>query len=252
MVNQRTCQTSHQELLVAATDISPAPSQVDTPRPPRRRITSRLSSGHVLVIVAALLAAVANYAVLRGGETEVVVMVAAADIPAGSVITADHLRPAVVGSELGALDQLVTRDDVGHLDGRVAAVAIPAGAPLRQSDLVPASSPGAGERRISIPIERDRAVGGAIVPEDRIDVIRVVEGEASYLVSGARVLAVADASDAGLGSMSGFHVTIAVDADTALCLASAIESGGLTVVLSTGQEPVPVTPCDRGARVAVP
>ena len=226
---------------MTATDIQSA----DTPAEPlprrRRSLRSRVSSGHVLTVVAALLAAIANVAVLRGGAAEVVVMVAAREIPAGATVAADDLRQ--MSLEGGALDQLLTREDLAALDGMVAAVTIPAGAPLRRSDLTEPAASGVHGRRISIPVDRQRAVGGDIDPEDRIDVIRVVDGRASYLVSGARVLAVSDETNVGIGSLGGFHVTIAVDADTALCLASAIDAGGLTVVLSTGQQPVATAPC---------
>ncbi|MDX1659739.1 MAG: hypothetical protein R3343_13030, partial [Nitriliruptorales bacterium] len=160
-----------------------------------------------------------------------------------ATVAADDLREASLDG--GGLDQRVTREELAELDGMVAAVTIPAGAPLRDSDLTAPAASGVDGRRISIPVERQRAVGGDIDPEDRIDVIRVVDGQAEYLVSGARVLAVSDETNVGIGSLGGFHVTIAVDADTALCLASAIDAGGLTVVLSTGQEPVPTAPCQE-------
>lgn len=230
---------------MAATDVTSPPT---SPLPPRRRpVTSRVSSGHVLTVAAALLAAVLNFAVLRGGDGEVPVVVATADIPAGAALDAADFRTVPGRLDPTAMDGLLAADQLSHLDGHVAAVPIPAGAPVRRADIVEASSADLGGRRISIPVERDHAVGGRIAPEDRIDVIRVLDGVATYLVSGARVLDVADGTTPGFGALGEFHVTIAVDAETALCLASAIDAGGLTVVLSTGQEPVAVTPCGDGS-----
>ncbi|MDX1619394.1 MAG: Flp pilus assembly protein CpaB [Nitriliruptorales bacterium] len=228
---------------MAATDISSAPPATPPAPRPRRRWATRISSGHVITLVAALLAAIANFAVLRGDGAEIGVLVASRDIAVGTAITDAHVRVSPVASGSEVVGRLLTGDDLARLEGRVAAVAIPAGSPLRSSDVADPAAAESGQRRMSIPLDRERAVGGDIQPEDRVDVIQVVDGQATYLVSGARVLAVSDESATAIGSMGGFHVTIAVDADTALCLASAIDSGSLTVVLSTGQDPVPTAPC---------
>lgn len=236
---------------MAATDVTAPPAK--TPARSRRRLSGRVSSGHVLTVVAALLAAILNFAVVRGAGGASPIVVAAADIPAGTTLDASSLRLVPAELDGSTMSNLVPADELASLDGRMTLVPIPAGAPIRRADLADPGVAGDG-RRIALPVDRERAVGGAIRPEDRIDVIRVVEGEASYLVSGARVLSVSDGTTSGFATLGGFHVTIVVDAATALCLASAIDSGGLTIVLSTGQEPVPTTPCESGAddRAALP
>lgn len=234
---------------VTATETGPAVDArgVPTGGPRRRRrprVAPRLSLGHAVMLLAGLLAATANLVVLRNAQATVPIVVARTPIAAGAPVTAELLE--VVEGRLAAdiRRQLLAPASLdGGLDGQVAAVAIPAGVPVRLADLRDAASTEAGARRISLPVPRERAVGGRIRPEDRVDVIRVVDGDAHYVVSGARVLDVADDSAAALGGLSAFSVTIAVDAEVALCLAEAMDTGQLTILLSTGQEPIPVEPC---------
>ncbi|MBW3620931.1 MAG: hypothetical protein KY461_11845 [Actinobacteria bacterium] len=233
---------------MTATDVGIPPREGATASPPRasrRRIGSRLSTGHVVMIVAGLVAAMANLAVVRAGSATVPVVVARADIPIGVAVTPDLLRTVDARLDADVLATLVTPASVrtGALEGHVTATPVRAGSPLRLTDLRPAATGEPGLRRIAIPVRPEAAVGGAIEVDDRIDVIQVVDGEPRYLVSNARVLARAERTGTALGAVTGFHVTIGVDAETALCLAAAIESGGLTLVLSTGQEPVSVSPC---------
>ncbi len=224
------------------------------PAPPRRPLGSRLSTAHVVMILAGLLAALANVALIRSSDDTVPILVARDDIAIGATVTADMLRPADARLDDAVLATLVSgRDlDAGVLEGTVTTAFVPAGSPLRRADLRATATDEPGLRRIAIPLREELAVGGAIGVDDRIDVIQVVDGVARYLVAGARVLAVSDGSGAALGAVSSFHVTIGVDPDAALCLAAAIDAGGLSVVLSTGQEPVPTTPCTTPAAPAEP
>jgi Flp pilus assembly protein CpaB len=232
---------------MTATDVT-IPARPD-PRPPerprRRRVTSRLSAGHVVMIVAGLMAALANLAVIRSGSETVPVLVAREDIPLGATVTADQLRTVDARLDAGVLATLVLPGDVaaGGLDGQVTATTIPAGSPVRRTDLRPAATSEPGLRRMAVPVRREAAVGGALAVDDRIDVIQVVDGIPRYVVADARVLAVPESGTGALGATGSFYVTIGVDTDTALCLSAAIEAGGLTIVLSTGQEPVATEPC---------
>lgn len=232
---------------MTATDapVVQAPATPATHRAPRRRPHRRPSAGHVLMILAGLVAGVANFAVLRASSDTVTVLAAREDIAIGTPITAALLQPVdvrVAGATLELLLRPGAVTDAG-LSGQVAAVGVPAGALLRTSDLRAAASGEDGLRRMSIPLKRERAVGGAIGPDDRVDVIRVADGVATYLVTDARVLAVGAGTAGGLGAGAAFHVTVAVDAETALCVAAAIATGELSVTLSTGAAPVPADGC---------
>lgn len=228
---------------MTATDV-PTRRSAESPRarPPRRSITSRLAAGHVVMIGAALLAAVANIALIRAADDSVPILVLAADATAGTAAEDLPLRPADARLDAAALSTLVLPDDRAELAGRVLAGDVRAGAPLRWTDLPQRAAPD-GLRRMSLPLLRERAVGGDIARGDAVDVIQVVDGDARYVVAGAEVLDVAAEADTSLGGLASFHISIGVDPQTALCLARAIDAGQLTVVLSTGQEVVVAEPC---------
>lgn len=229
---------------MAATDVS-VPRAAEPHRPGRRSrrpVTSRVAAGHVVMVAAALLAAVANIAVIRSAEDTVPILVLADDAVAGTPADQLRLRPAEVDLETASLATLVLPDDRAGLAGRVLAADVAAGAPLRWSDVPERAAPD-GLRRMSLPLLREQAVGGAIVRGDRVDVIQVAEGDARFVVAGAEVLDVAAEADTTLGGLATFYISIAVDPETALCLARAIDAGQLTVVLATGQDTVDAAPC---------
>lgn len=223
-----------------------ARSPVRSGRPaPRRWWRGRLSTGHIVVAVAGLLAALANFAVLRAASGTTTVLAASTAIPAGADLGPAMVEPVELGVGDAEPGQFVRPDSLTSANAgeRVAAVTIPEGALLRTADLRDAAATEPGWRRMAVPLARERAVGGALQPEDRIDLIAVTDGQPAYLVSGARVLAVSEAGSGGLSVGGDVTITIAVGADTALCVAEALARGELTAVLSTGQEPVATTSC---------
>lgn len=197
------------------------------------------------MVFAGLVALIANLALVRSGSETVTMLVARDDIAIGSTVGPEMLRSVEVRVDDHVLTTLVRPEAVraGFLGGRVTATPVAAGSPLRLTDLRPAATEEPGWRRIAIPLRKESAVGGAIAVDDRVDVIQVIDGTPRYVVADARVLAVPEPTGTALGATSGFYVTIGVDAATALCLSAAIESGGLTMVLSTGQPPVATEPC---------
>jgi hypothetical protein len=74
------------------------------------------------------------------------------------------------------------------------------------------------------------------VAGDLVDVIVVRDGIARYVTTGAEVIAAGD-SGSGVGTRSGFTITLRVDAPTSLRLAAALNGGALEIVRSTGAEP---------------
>lgn len=200
----------------------------------RRRITRPVSSAHLLMVVAGILAAVANVALLRGADARTTVAVLARDVVPGTPLDAVELRWQDVPADDAVTALLLTRDRLDEVAGQVVTTALAAGTALRRSDLAPAAAPG-GLRAMSLPVDPAHAVGGQLTVGDRVDVIAVTDDEPRYVVAGAAVLAVGTsgggALDLGAGS---FSLTIAVDADTALDLATALAGEGLEVVRSTG------------------
>jgi Flp pilus assembly protein CpaB len=98
-------------------------------------------------------------------------------------------------------------------------------------------------RVMSIPLESWQAADGAIEVGDQVDVIVTTKDTASrYVLTAAAVVGRSSGSDGG-GLVGGVRssdlvITVEVDSTQALDLAAAIESGTITVVRSTGAEPV--------------
>ncbi len=224
---------------------------VDGAAAPRRPLHTRLSTGHLLVVLAAVLAAVANYAVLRAQADTVTVLVATDEVPAGTSAADLPLRTTELRADDDVLATLVTPDRRGELDGMIATTSIGAGTPLRWADLQPRAADG-DLRRMSLPVPVEHAVGGDLAVGDRVDVVHVVDGTARFVVSGAEVLAVARRDATALGGLGRFHLTIAVDAEQALCLAEAVDDGRVDVLLATGQEPVEAAGCSRPVEAGPP
>ena len=88
---------------------------------------------------------------------------------------------------------------------------------------------------MSIPIDPDDAVGGKIAEADLVDIIHVEDGVARYVAVAVSVLAVAENND-GFASSNSFYVTVAVDAELALKISSALDSGTVRLVRSTGAD----------------
>lgn len=201
------------------------------PRPPRRTPRARLSGAHWAMIAAALVALVANLAVLAPSGEVVRVWVAARDLVPGALVTSADLRLESVGVD-ALLPGLLREADLE--DGeQVLAAPIRAGEPLRRSDLALATT--RGVRHMSLPIDPQHAVGGTVVAGDRIDLVRVENGTAAWFLTGLRVVEVSDAGS-GLGATLHHHLVLEVSAAEALCLAEAIATGGIDVVRSTSDD----------------
>jgi Flp pilus assembly protein CpaB len=223
---------------VAQTRQLAATPVVEAARAQRAGLGSRLSAGHVVMIVAGILAFVATAGVLRSRDATVPVAVAARDIPPGAVVDRGAVRsvPLSQKSPLVAAVLGPTALDGQHM---VAARLIRAGEPLRRSDV--RTGAGDGLRAMSVSVNRDHAAGGELVVGDRVDVIQASPTGATYVVRDAEVLAVppkGNNSGLGLGNgASNYYVTVAVDGDAALRLAAAIQGGKVEVLRSNGAAP---------------
>lgn len=215
------------------TDVIDAPHDAPTPRAElpiqRRSLRSRVSRGHVLAVLAAMVAGGLNIAVLSADDDRVEVLTAATDLRPGTTVDTATTQTVRLGADPAALDQLITASALG--DGLIVTAAVPEGALLTAQSVAPRSA-GTAPRAMSIPLDVTHAVGGDLRAGDLIDVIAVGD-ESRYLLQGARVLADPGTEVGGLGGGGAFHVTIAVDADSALQLAEAL-SGTVHVVRTTG------------------
>ena len=218
----------------------------------RRPLRTRLASGHLLMIVAGVLAFVLSANALRSRDATVEVVVANADMAPGTMVDPAATRTASLPASSSLRGSLMSPADLR--DGRwVVTRRIVAGEPLLRSALGRPAAPN-GQRAMSIAVSPDHAAGGAIEVGDRVDVVNADGPQAVYVVRNAEVIGRSEKrASGGLTSSSsgGFYVTVAVDAEPALRLASAIRGGKLEVVRTTGADATPVAAPPAGTASTV-
>jgi Flp pilus assembly protein CpaB len=209
----------------------------------RRSVLGRFSAAHGLMIVSGLLAFVLVAVVTADRRQVVHIAVARDDIASGVVLRQSLFTRAELPADSELADGLVPYEELA--DGSaISDRAVSTGDALRRSDLSTGGD-NDGLRSVSIPVARAHAAGGAIEVGDRVDVIDVVDGSATFVVSGAEVARVPqDSASGGItgGATQEFHVVVLVDAAGALAIAEAVADGTVDVVLSTNAAPVtPIT-----------
>lgn len=201
---------------------------------PRRGMMSRLSTGHVIMILAGLLAALLNFTLLQQREEVFQVVVASRSLLPGQTVALDDFTYADIRASQELLDTLVLSGAAETIEGQVAVRSIPAGSAVSVTDFSPAAAP-LQQRAMSVPVDSDKAVDGSLTANDIVDIILVDDGRASYVALGIEVLAVPGPRE-GFASTANYAVTIIVDDETALRVASAIDIGELHLVRSTGSQ----------------
>jgi len=211
--------------------------------PPRRRVRSLLSAGHVLMIVAGLVGLLLTLALLRNADRRVEVAVAARDLRTGEPIDTDAIRYERVKMDDDLLATALRGDDVEGLDGAIATGPIGEGELISEGDVRAPATPSA-MRAVSVPVDPARAVNGELDVGDRVDVILVTEVEVAVVVANAEVLDVNRPSAGGaLGDVDDqFTVTLAVDTRGAQLLAAAVTDGDFLIARSTGADVAEGTP----------
>lgn len=168
------------------------------------------------------------------GAPDTLYVAAARDVAIGTRLTADDL--ALVPADLPAEQRSRAFDDPAVLEGATLI------GPLSRGDLVQSSVVVAAEadvEQVSFAITADRAVGGRLLPGERIDVLATYgSGEGAYteaMVRDALVLQVDEDPSTGLGGVGTDVITVAVpDPAASLRVAHAVNAGELTVVRTTG------------------
>lgn len=199
--------------------------------PKRRNPFGRLSMGHLAVALAAILAFVANVALLRSQDESVPVVVAARSIGPGQTIMVDDLTTTRINADSGLLSMLVSSTD--GLVGRVSARSLAEGELVGASDLLETLT-SSNLSSMAIPIDAARAAGGSIRVGDRVDVVDVVDGVATYVVRDAPVTAVSESGTGALSVGAESFLVVGLDSDQVLAVAQAIDDGRVDIVVTTG------------------
>lgn len=201
---------------------------------PKRGVMSRLSTGHVIMILAGLLAALLNFTLLQQRDEIFQVVVTSRPLLPGQTVVLDDFTYAEIRADQDLLNTFVLSSAVSTLDGQVAVRSMPVGIAVASADFSPAAAP-LEQRAMSVPVDSDRAVNGSLTTNDIVDIILVDDGRASYVALGIEVLAVPGPRE-GFASTASYAVTISVDDETALRVASALDLGELHLVRSTGSQ----------------
>lgn len=206
--------------------------EAGTSRPPLRTARRSVSASHLLIAAVVVTAFVLNFLVLQ--QRDAVTYVAVADVPisAGSSLSVESVRMVPVSAEFEGLPSLIEESTLPAFAGWIVDRAMSEGELIEASSLAEPSA-ASGLRTMSLPVPVEHAAGGSIISGDRVDVIAVVDGAASYVVADVEVVAVSE-TVSGLGGAGEHHLVLAVSSDQALALAAALEAGPIDVVRSTG------------------
>jgi Flp pilus assembly protein CpaB len=223
---------------------SDAKATATPPMSTRRALRSRVSSGHVVMVVAGLLGLLLSLSVLRRADDTVAVVMIARDLAPGTRLRPDMVRTTRIHADNRLLANLVPAEGLDGLRDSVVLASLRAGDLLARSGLGPASTSRAA-RAVSFPVDSAFAVGGQLSAGDHIDVLASAnDGSGSgYVLVGVDVVAVHASGTGPLRASDGqLSITVAVDADGAQRLAAALHVADLLVVRSTGAAPVATVP----------
>jgi Flp pilus assembly protein CpaB len=200
------------------------------------------------MVLAGALGVLLTLSVLRAADDTHPMLAAARDIAPGTVIDSRALRVTSVHVDAAVGATLFDGTALESLNGRVAVEHISAGSLVARTSVRTATAGGV-PRAMSFPIPRSRAVGGAVVVGDRVDVLAVRRntGRSGYVATDVQVLAFSSRGSGPLEGSDDASVTIAVDSDAATRVASALEVGTITLVRATGATPLhQAAPFDPG------
>jgi pilus assembly protein CpaB len=203
---------------------------------PRRALSSRVSTGHVVMVLAGALGVLLTLTILRASDDTRPVLVAAHDLAPGTILTDGSVRVAHVHADASVLGTLFEGDQLQSLHGVVVTALVHQGE-LVARGAVSSVDAHASTRAMSFPIARARAVGGKLTTGDRVDVLAVDHdsGRAGYVVTDAEVVAVDSRSGGALsGASDDVTVTLVVEPTTAPQLAAAVDAGTVMLVRTTG------------------
>lgn len=162
--------------------------------------------------------------------------VAAHDIAPGTIVEAGDLETVEADLSPEAMEHYALAST--DLAGAYVARGIPAGqlVPLASlSNQAPSAS-----RQMTVPVEAEHAVGGALMVGDLIDVLVTLDAgrpsaRTAVLVSQAEVIDVVQAAGSFGSEGSPIGVTIGVSADDAPRLALALRTGEIDIVRAVGE-----------------
>lgn len=172
-----------------------------------------------------------GHSILERADATTPMWVAARDLAGGSVLTDDALRLEEVHFPARLAASYLEQGQ--RLEGRVLTRPVAAGE-LIPSNWVSESPPSQG-RSVTIPVDPEHAVGGALTPGDLVDVFATfdpgdVRARTVSLVREVEVIDVVAAGGLVMGQEAVVGVTVSVDPDEAQRIAFATRTAEIDVV----------------------
>jgi Flp pilus assembly protein CpaB len=201
----------------------PVAAPLRAPRPRRR--PGLLALGVALVALGALAAAW----LVSTSSARIAVLVAARDVPYGTVLTDADLSSVEVAGTSGVA--VIPAGERDRVVGRVAATTIVAGSLLAPAQLTAAAPPAPGEVLVGVPLKADRLPAGGLTPGDRILIVETpgVDGDPPTGPPETLAATVVRVGPADLNGVSVLDVTVAAGDGPAL--ASRAATGRIALVL---------------------
>ena len=195
---------------------------------PKRKAGSKLTSGHLLMIISGLATFLLVIIVLGSQGKTITVFVANNQIPVGQQITAQDFKPTEIPSSSLDSQYFKAKDFLGETK-IYAARTIEKNEPLliiAKNTKTAASN----VRLISLPIDKTKAVNGALAKGDQIDIIETPDGGCAYRVmAGLNIASVSGGtSSGGLGGGTSAYTLI-------ISLTSEDDESKLDGIISRGQ-----------------
>lgn len=207
---------------------APAASPVDLLPPPRLRRRPALVAGAITAIcLGAVLAAWAWSASTSTTE----VLVAKADIPRGTVIAADDLTRARIGSDPAV--QAMPASAYDEVVGQRAGFDIPAGGLVTPDSVTSGVVPAAGKSVVGVALTPAQAPSMTLQPGDQVRVV-LTPGQDGAAASGAPAYTEAEVVDVRSDAATGQRIVdLLVPHAEATLLAARIATGNVALVLDS-------------------
>ncbi|HLI57014.1 MAG TPA: SAF domain-containing protein, partial [Actinomycetota bacterium] len=221
------------------------------PAPVGRVPHRRLSTGHVVMIVAGLVAALLTYAILRqaGGQGSEV-LVAAQGISAGQTVTAGMFTTTTIKAPDQVIASgMVTPGQESSVVGEVATVAIAKGQVIEANEF---SGTAPQPPRAAIQLDPGQIPGGAssVKVGSTIDLVGVTAQGVPVAIPGLQVLKV-PATPAGSGTLSGttssVQIVVAVPSMQLMEQVAAVTQGKFEIRVTDPGAPSGSTPAPGGS-----
>ncbi len=196
----------------------------------------------ILGVVLVGISLIGGQSILENAKAAAPVWVVTRDLPGGATLDSHSLRVEHVGLPASLVSTYLPAsvDPAGQILTR----------PLAAGELVPANwiardSGSSGTRALTVPVDPERAVGGALRPGDLIDMYATFDAGDSRartvtLVRAVEVVDLVSAAGLVMGDKAVVGITISVTPEEAQRVAFASRSGALDIVRVDG-------PHDRGS-----